>query len=130
MIRFVCACGTHLRAEDVVAGQVTPCPQCGAVVKVPQPEPGPNASSERSAQQAVPAEVSRHALDLHRLAKAELLRRAGGCCVRCGARLGLLTAQFHPKQAAPSQGGADASDWEVLCLPCCEKARGLLTSQA
>jgi hypothetical protein len=122
--------GTHLRAEDVAAGQVTHCPQCGAVVKVPQPEAGPGASSERSAQPPVPAEAPGRAPDLHRQVKAELLRRTGGCCVRCGTRLDLLTAQFHPKQAARSQGGADASDWEVLCLPWLEKARGLLTSQA
>jgi DNA-directed RNA polymerase subunit M/transcription elongation factor TFIIS len=119
MIRFVCACGTHLRAEDTVAGQVTHCPQCGAVVKVPQPEAGPGASSERSAQQPVPA--------LGDVAKAELLRRAGGRCGRCGARLNLVTAQFHRKQATPPQGSAGDPDWEVLCLPCLGRARILVT---
>jgi hypothetical protein len=40
-IAFSCACGRALRAKDELAGCKIKCPQCGAVVLVPQPEAAP-----------------------------------------------------------------------------------------
>jgi hypothetical protein len=38
-IRFVCACGKHLRARNEMAARRTVCPACGAPVGIPSSEP-------------------------------------------------------------------------------------------
>ncbi len=38
-IRFSCNCGRSILAKDELAGRRVKCPQCGAVVLVPKPEP-------------------------------------------------------------------------------------------
>lgn len=35
MIRWICACGKPLKAPEKLAGQIAPCPACGACVAVP-----------------------------------------------------------------------------------------------
>ena len=37
-IQFHCACGKKLQADDALAGRMTRCPQCQAVLKIPRPE--------------------------------------------------------------------------------------------
>ncbi len=37
-IQFQCACGKKLQADDALAGRMTRCPQCQAVLKIPRPE--------------------------------------------------------------------------------------------
>jgi hypothetical protein len=37
MIRFVCQCGKHISTPDGNAGRRGKCPQCGAVIRIPQP---------------------------------------------------------------------------------------------
>ncbi len=37
-IAFTCACGKALRARDEVAGKKTRCPQCGAILLIPEPQ--------------------------------------------------------------------------------------------
>ncbi len=46
-IPLSCACGRALRARDELAGRKVNCPDCGAVLIVPIPEPGPDAEEIR-----------------------------------------------------------------------------------
>ncbi len=45
-IRFQCACGKKMQADDSLAGRMTRCPQCQAVLKIPRPRVDPDPSAD------------------------------------------------------------------------------------
>jgi hypothetical protein len=137
VIRFACVCGARLKAEEAEVGRRANCPRCGAVLRVPEApvdDELPAVEDEAPAEDSTPTATlppmpqGGGLQPLTRLGKAEIFRRTGGRCTRCGSRLSFGAAQYVRRpsdRAAEPVGGAG---WEVLCTQCVGAAHSPLAS--
>ncbi len=60
-ISFTCTCGKVLKARDELAGKKARCPECGAILEIPRPEPAPDIEdvAAYALQESAPAPSSR-----------------------------------------------------------------------